>query len=95
MLIPRFSLRLMLTVTTACAVFFFLVMLATQGRHWAIGVSVAVGGLILTMLLHVSVFGIAWLIASILGGMSNNPERKSPFASAGPPEQIIPPTEPE
>ncbi len=95
MLIPRFSLRLMLGVTTASACFFYLVMRAMRGQHWALGTSIAIGSLLLAMLLHVFFFGLAWLLSLILRPFQSQPIRSSPFAAAGPPEQVIPPTNPE
>ena len=50
MLIPRFSVRFLLFLTTVCAVFFYIVTLAVQGSLWATAVSVAIAGLVLSML---------------------------------------------
>ena len=67
MLIPRFSIRFLLLLTTVCAVFFFIVTLATQGSQWATAVSVAMAGLVLTMLVQASTFGVAWALTTFFG----------------------------
>ena len=64
MLVPRFSLRFLLVLTTLCGVFFFVVTLAVQGYHWAIAVCMAVVGLALSMLVHGAVFGMAWTMTA-------------------------------
>lgn len=93
MLIPRFSIRWLLGLTTASGVFFYLVMLATRGQAWAIAISVAVASLLATAFLQITVFGLAWLVTSWLQRFRRSTGRTSPFASAGPPEQVIPPVD--
>jgi hypothetical protein len=95
MLIPRFSLRLLLGVTTVCALFFLVVNFAFRGEYWAIAVAVAVAGLVTTMLVHVVVFASAWSLAAGWAILFRRPVAKSPFATSGPPQQIFPPSDPE
>ena len=95
MLIPRFSIRFLLLLTTICAVFFFIVTLAVQGNQWAIAVAVAITGLVASMLVQASTFGVAWAITSFFGVFRSQESATSPFASAKPPPQYIEPPMPE
>jgi hypothetical protein len=95
MLIPRFSVRFLLLLTTVCAVFFFIVTLAVQGSHWATALSVAIAGLLFSMLLQAGTFGVAWAITSFFGFFRIEELPSSPFASAKPPPQYIEPQLPE
>ncbi len=95
MLIPRFSLRFLLFLMTVCGVFFFVVTLAVQGSQWAVALSVAVGGLLISMLLQASSFGLAWALTSVFGMFRRKDVATSPFASSKPPPQVIEPLLPE
>jgi hypothetical protein len=95
MLIPRFTLRLLLAVTTASGVFFFVVMQATRSHAWAIAITAAVAGLLATLVFHALWFLVAWLLTICWQLVCRRPATHSPFATAGPPSQIIPPVEPE
>jgi len=95
MLIPRFSIRFLLTLTALCAVFFFVVTLSLQGSQWATAVSVAITGLVLCMVVQAMTFGIAWAFTSCFGVFRAPVSATSPFASAKPPPQIIEPPTPE
>ena len=65
MLIPRFSLRLLLLLTTVSGVFFLVVAQAVGGNAWAIAVTTAVSALLATIMLHALVFVLAWVMMSI------------------------------
>ncbi|HJN11444.1 MAG TPA: hypothetical protein QF564_22370 [Pirellulaceae bacterium] len=95
MLIPRFSIRFLLLLTTICAVFFFVVTLAVQGSQWATAISIAIAGLVLTMLVQAGTFGVAWALTSFFGVFRSAESATSPFASAKPPPQYIEPPMPE
>jgi len=95
MLIPRFSIRFLLLLTTFCAVFFFVMTLAVQGSQWAVAVCVATGGLLLSMLMQAGTFGVAWAFTSFFGLFRRDELASSPFASAKPPPQYIEPLTPE
>jgi hypothetical protein len=94
MLIPRFSLRLLLVLTTVSAVFFFVVAHAVDGHFWAIGVSVAGASLLLTLLVHAFFFFLAWSLTSVCRLVWRPSVPASPFAMA-PPHHSSPPEEPE
>jgi hypothetical protein len=91
MLIPRFSLRWLLIVTTVCGLFFYVVALATQGSHWAIAVSAAIATLLVNFLVYAVFFAFGWLLATLRGSARSPQTSGSPFATAEPPAQIIPP----
>ncbi|NLF69382.1 MAG: hypothetical protein GX575_10055 [Candidatus Anammoximicrobium sp.] len=96
MLIPRFTIRGLLLLMTGSSFFFLVLAFAVRGRVWAIAVSVGVASLLLAFLGYAFVFGVAYVVASIaslLRGAAPGPA--SPFATAEPPPQIIPPDEPE
>ena len=92
MLIPRFTIRWLLFVTAVCGVFFAIV--AAALRHvWAMAVSIGGGSLVLAFLCYGASFGVAYVLASLLGVLLRPPRGGSPFAGATPPPQIIPPDE--
>ena len=95
MLIPRFTIRWLLLLMTVSSLFFFVVSLAVRGQAWAIAVSISVGSLLLAFVAYGLVFGLAALVASMRAVVRPAPRSGSPFASAEPPAQIIPPEEPE
>ena len=81
MLIPQFSLRLLLGVTAACSVVFSIVALAIRGQGWAIGVSVAVCSLVLIMAVYAALFGLVWMVSLLQAQL---PKRGgSPFRATG------------
>jgi hypothetical protein len=95
MLIPRFTIRWLLSLTTVAAVFSLVVHLALQGRAWAISVSVTVAGLALAFFLYGVFFAVAYLAASFQGLFRGRPMDESPFATAEPPPQLVPPQQPD
>jgi hypothetical protein len=88
MLIPRFTLRWLLGLTTLCAGVSLIISMAVRGDAWAIGMvsGLAAAGVVAT--LFVFAFLVAWLLAQIeravFGG--GPPEGVSPFASSKLPE---------
>ena len=95
MLIPRFTIRWLLMLTTVSAVFFLIVTCAVRGDAWAVSVSLGVVSLAVAFLVYGAFFGFAWLVASVVSVFREGPSRKTPFATAEPPPQIIPPEQPE
>ena len=95
MLIPRFTIRWLLLLMTVSSFFFFILSFAFRGQAWAIAVSLSVGSLLLAFLGYGMVFGLAAAIASVRALLRPAPPCDSPFATAEPPAQIIPPEEPE
>jgi hypothetical protein len=95
MLIPRFTIRWLLLVTTVCAFFFLVVACAVRGDAWAFAVSLSVVSLAVAFLVFGAFFGFAFLVTSVVGLLRPSSPRGTPFATAEPPPQIIPPEEPE
>ena len=95
MLIPRFTVRWLLLLTTVCAVFFAIVAWGLRGNSGALALSIAVGSLVLAFVCYGAVFGVAYVLASLLGVFQRRPTGGTPFATAAPPPQILPPDEPE
>lgn len=96
MLIPRFSLRQLLLITTASAVFCYVLAMATRGQTWAIVISTAVSSVLLALIVHAVLFVIAWLLALMGSMFTKQHVPASPFANAAPPPQLItPPEDPE
>jgi hypothetical protein len=95
MLIPRFTIRWLLLLMTVSSFFFFILSFAVSGQAWAIAVSLSVGSVLLAFLCYAAVFGSAALIASVQARMRPAARCETPFATAEPPAQIIPPEEPE
>jgi hypothetical protein len=77
MLIPRFSLRWLLGLTTVCAVISLVLSYAVRGQPWALGVTAGLWCLVIVALLYVGSFLAAWLVAQITGAF------RSPGTAAG------------
>jgi hypothetical protein len=75
MLLPRFTIRTLLAILTACAVVFVMVGTAFRGQYWAWGVTIAIISCIITALSHSAWFGIVWFFARM-------PERRAASAVA-------------
>jgi len=96
MLIPRFSLRILLLLMTASGAFFYIVMLAVRGQVWAVSVSIALSSLLLAFLLYAMTFALGWGLSSTFHLAARRNPVGSPFASAAPPPQVIvPPQDPD
>jgi hypothetical protein len=96
MLIPRFTLRWLLLLTTACGGLSLVLSYAVQGNSGAIAFSLALGMIPLLLLLHAATFSVAWLISQGLNFTASRlrpTPARSPFAASGPPKQIVPPGE--
>ena len=87
MLIPQFSLRWLLAVTTISAVVFLIFAQAVQGSGWAVGVSLAVVMLALVFGAYATLFFGVWVFSLIFSGRRSRPRSAgvepgdlSPFA---------------
>ena len=67
MLLPRYSLRTTLSLTTAAAFLFVVVGLAVRGHAWAVGISVAVGSLALALAAYAASYGLCFAFARFVG----------------------------
>ena len=61
MLIPRFSLLTLFVGMTLLTGFFYLVARAVRGDHWALGVTLGLGSLILVFVVHAGLFLLAFV----------------------------------
>jgi hypothetical protein len=90
MLIPRFSLRLLLWLNAAFASVFLVAKFALDGRAWAWGLLMVVVGSIAIL----GTFGLMFLAAYVLSFENwrrRTPVAESPFATDKLPPQVIPP----
>lgn len=94
MLIPRFSIRALLIATAVCAVFSLVIAGAVRGQPWAIATTAGAFSLAALLVFHPVVYAIAALIAGVRKQSEPPPPGQSPFATAGPPRQILPPAPP-
>jgi hypothetical protein len=78
--IPQFTIRWMLGLMTGWAVVFSIVALAMRGHYWALGISVALGTLVLFMIIGAALFSVIWLFSSF-GSWQKTPKASgnSPF----------------
>jgi threonine/homoserine/homoserine lactone efflux protein len=95
MLIPRFTIRWLLALMTVSSVFFLVVSLAVQGKTWAIALSVSVASLGVAFTMYAVFFGMAYVMASTGSAFRRSPVVGTPFATAEPPPQLVPPQEPD
>lgn len=87
MLIPQFSLRWLLAVTTVAAVVFSIVALGVRGHHWAVAVSVGLLALVILMGIYGVMFAVVWAF-SVATSRWRNRRAGSPFASAPAAEHV-------
>ncbi len=80
-LLPQYSLRWLLLVTTACAVLFSVFGFAVQGNKAAIGISVAVLSLGLLLLIFGLLFLLLWIVSLFWGRVRRRRKGNSPFAA--------------
>lgn len=91
MLIPRFSIRSLLLVTTVCALVFLVFRLALKEHSWAVGLSVTILCMVGAFVLYGSLFLVSLAVVRFTS-LAKPPERhESPFATDRLPPQVIPP----
>jgi hypothetical protein len=83
MLIPQFSLRWIMALTAACAVFSLILAAAVHGSPWAIALSVGVASIVVTVAVHGATFFGVWLFSLLLPGRryAKAVLAESPFAA--------------
>jgi|SRR5689334_3479362 hypothetical protein len=81
MLIPRYSLRWLLGLTTFSALVSLILSYAVRGNAWAIGMASGLWTVVIVGLFYVAAFLAAWLIAQVFTVMRGGAKRgESPFA---------------
>ena len=94
-LIPQFTLRRLLLITTACAAVFSVFGLAMREHYWAAGVSIAIVSLVVAFVVHALIFAAIWVFAAV-GALfgHNDASVQSPLSSdatvAVPPPGALP-----
>lgn len=94
MLIPRFSLRALLLATAVCAVLSLVLAGAVRGQAWAVSMTAGFSTLAALLVVHPLAFAVASVLSLLRKQLSPPPSGTSPFATAGPPRQVIPPKPP-
>jgi hypothetical protein len=84
MILPRFTLRTILAVTTVAALFFVLIGAGYRGQQWAWGAAIGVLSLAVVALVHASAFGVVWCFAKVATRRSSNSSRPSAATEALP-----------
>jgi hypothetical protein len=84
MLIPRFSLRWLLGLTTFCAAASLILAAAVRGEFWAIGAAAALASVAVVALLHIATFTGAWLLSGLEQALFQRTRGTSPFATKVP-----------
>jgi hypothetical protein len=81
MLLPQYTVRRLLAITTACALVFAVFGLAARGQQWAIAVSVAVAAGAAAFVVFAAVFGVVWGLGLLLEAIGGGPmgSGASPF----------------
>ena len=95
MLIPRFTVRWLLFLTTVCAGLAFVVSLGVAGQSWAIALAVTFAAFALMVVFYICAFCLAWASAAGWGLINERRTAASPFAMHTPPPQILPPVDPD
>lgn len=82
-MLPQFSIRLMLGITTLAAGVFSIVGLAVRGHDWAIGVSLGVAGVAVALVTYAAFFGILWVFSVVASPLLNRELRAGQRTLAG------------
>ena len=94
MIIPRFTIKILLIVTAIAAVVALMLRSAiVYQQAWAISLCALLVGVLLVFILFVAFWGLAWAYDQTLGQAFRPPPPAggNPFASAGLPRQVLPP----
>jgi hypothetical protein len=81
MLLPRFTIRTLLVICTLCAVVFVIAGAAVRGHYWAWGVTIGIGSLVITALVHSAWFGAVWSLARMLSPRTDAAQLAAAVAS--------------
>jgi len=85
MLIPRYSLRWLLGLTTFCALVSLVLSFVVKGQAWAIGVASGLWTAVVAAVLYIAAFLAAWFIAQFVTATRRQPlGGESPFAPRPP-----------
>jgi hypothetical protein len=93
MLVPNFSIRWLLGMTTAAAFFFLVVNFAIAGQTWAYCAATAIVFLMLAFVFYGIMFFFAFWLTQVTRFAQPKPKPTSPFATDSLPPQIIAPVD--
>lgn len=93
MLVPTFSIRWLLGITTISAFFFLVVNFAIAGHTWAYCAATAIVVFALAFMFYGLMFLFAFWMTRITRLARPKPKPSSPFATDTLPPQIIPPVD--
>lgn len=93
MILPKFTIRLLLLLVPVIAGFSIVLKYAIDEQAWAIGVAMGLGSLVCIFLIYALAFEFAMSTTLFAGRERQEPT--TPFATSEPPPQILPPPEPE
>jgi hypothetical protein len=91
MLIPRFSIRWLLGLTTFSAGVSLILAYAVRGQPWAIGIVAGLWAVVIIATFYATTFLMAWLLNQFLSTalLNRRPAGDSPFAASDPsPSQL-------
>lgn len=69
MILPRYSLRVILLVTAICAVISLILAQGLRGKPWAAGMSMGLLAAVVTLALGAVAFGLIWAVATLLASL--------------------------
>lgn len=94
MIIPRFTIKILLIVTAIAAVLALVMREAVREQPWAIALCTTLASVVLVFFLFVFFWTLAWMWDQTIGQALRPPPPQggNPFASAGLPRQVVPPT---
>ena len=95
MLLPKFSIRLLLVTMAALGVLSIAFKYALDGHAWAIASFMALGMLVVMFALYSAAFLIGLAFGAVDAAIRPVPRPTTPFATNQPPPQILPPPDPE
>jgi len=84
MLIPQFSIRMLIVVTAIVAVLAMIASWGGQGIAWAIGATAAIGMVLLAMLVQAAMFGLVWLASPLVRHEGPSPSAPAPPSDGEP-----------
>lgn len=90
MLIPRFSLRLILLLNVAFALVFLTATFAVRGQSWALAILVGLGSVVAVMATFGCMFAVAFMLSTI-AQFRKRTKAQSPFATDTLPPQVVTP----
>ncbi len=73
MLVPRFTIRVLLVILTIAAFVCVIAGMAVRGQHWAWGITIAVLSLGFMLLVQAAWFGVVWMLAQMQSRKQEEP----------------------